>query len=74
VRRGEWSVISLPSFHPEDSDRKTELAEALSHFVGVCRELGRLTDAESYEREAAALRPKTGANPAEAAGTSRRSG
>ena len=57
---------------PEDSDRKAELAETLSQFASVCRGLGRIAEAESYEREASALRQKTGANPAEADGAAGR--
>jgi eukaryotic-like serine/threonine-protein kinase len=52
---------------PEDGDRKRQLADKLTQLASVCRKLGRSTDAEGYDREAAALRPKTGANPAEAA-------
>jgi tetratricopeptide (TPR) repeat protein len=59
---------------PEDNERKAQLAETLSQLASVCRKLGRSTDAEAHEREAAAMRPKTGANPAKAAGASGRSG
>ena len=45
---------------PEDSDRQARLAATLSELAGVCRKLGRSTDAECHEREAAALRPKPG--------------
>ena len=57
---------------PEDSEHEAELADMLSRLAGVCRDLGRSTDAEGHEREAAALRPKTRANHADAAGASGR--
>ncbi|MFI5460592.1 MAG: protein kinase [Isosphaerales bacterium] len=44
---------------PGDSERKAALAERLAYLAGVCRELGRVTDAAGYEREAAALRQTT---------------
>ena len=60
---------------PVDSERKRQLAEMLTQLASVCRKLGRSTEAEGYEREAAQQQQlKTGANPAEAAGASGHSG
>ncbi len=47
---------------PEDSERKAKLAQTLTQLASVCRKLGRSADAESHEREAAALGPKTAAD------------
>ncbi len=55
---------------PQDGERKGQLARELSQLADVCRKLGRSTDAESHEREAATLGPKTGTNTATTAGSS----